>query len=214
MKRLIIIGAGGLGREIAGLAEMDEKCGEEWEIHGFLDDRPGILEGKNCPYPLLGSPHDYYPKPGDIFITGIMDAVEREKYSEMMLARGGGFTNVVHRDSSISFGTTMVYGNVIGLWAAISTNVKIGRFCIINTLASVGHDAILEDFASIHNRALISGGTTICKGAEIGSNATILPKSKVEPYARVGAGSVLIGKAPSHRLMMGVPAKPMDLPGM
>jgi sugar O-acyltransferase (sialic acid O-acetyltransferase NeuD family) len=213
MKRLIIIGAGGLGREVAGLADMDEKRGREWEIAGFLDNRPGILEGKNCPFPLLGSPDDYHPQDNDLFVTGIMNAVEREKYCKMILDRGGQFTNIVHRNSSVSFGTSFGIGNVIGLWAALSTNVKIGNFCIINTLASIGHDAILEDYASIHNRALISGGTRIGRGAEIGANATVLPKAIVEPYARLGAGSVLIGKAPSNRLMMGVPAKPMDLPG-
>lgn len=213
LKRLIIIGAGGLGREVCGFAHGDSNFNSEWTIAGFLDDRKGVFEGKSMPAPLLGSPQEYEPKANDLFVTAVMDAESREHFTEIIQSRGGIFTNIVHKTSSVSFGTVMGVGNVLGFQVAISCDVRIGSFNIFNSFASVGHDAVIEDYVSIHNRALISGNTWIGRSSQIGSNATVLPKAKVGPRGRVGAGSVLIGRAPSDRLMMGVPARPLDLPG-
>ncbi|MCC7573091.1 MAG: transferase, partial [Candidatus Methanofastidiosum sp.] len=51
MKPLIIIGAGGFGREVAWLVNDINKQKREWELLGFLDDgkRGRTVEG----YPII-----------------------------------------------------------------------------------------------------------------------------------------------------------------
>ena len=44
MKRLIIIGAGGFGREVLEWALQSEAFGREWEPAGFIDDREDTLQ--------------------------------------------------------------------------------------------------------------------------------------------------------------------------
>jgi putative colanic acid biosynthesis acetyltransferase WcaB len=68
----------------------------------------------------------------------------------------------------------------------------------------------LGDYVSIHNRALISGRSQLHDHCEIGGNATVLAGAVVETDARVGAGSVLLKRAPAGKMMMGVPAKVFD----
>ena len=55
MKDLIIIGAGGLGRETIWMTERINAVSPEWNILGFIDDKPSykgkIIDG----YRVLGN---------------------------------------------------------------------------------------------------------------------------------------------------------------
>lgn len=82
MKQLIIIGAGGLGREIADiLCECKERSTGELSFKGFLDDNPSALpcDGK---YKMLGCLKNYRPKPTDVFICAIGNPEIREKNNQ------------------------------------------------------------------------------------------------------------------------------------
>ena len=43
MKDIVIIGAGGFGREVAWLIEDINKVNNEWNIVGFVDDNKSII---------------------------------------------------------------------------------------------------------------------------------------------------------------------------
>ena len=46
MKRIIILGAGGLGRQVLAQLQVDYSHGIDWVIGGFLDERgPGAVAG-------------------------------------------------------------------------------------------------------------------------------------------------------------------------
>jgi PglD N-terminal domain len=55
MKKLIIIGARGFGREVYNLAEQVMNDGGDFVIAGFLDDDPGKLDGMHG-YPPITTP--------------------------------------------------------------------------------------------------------------------------------------------------------------
>ncbi|GAB6415772.1 hypothetical protein bcgnr5379_63630 [Bacillus cereus] len=65
MLQTLIIGAGGWGREVLAQMQGDPARGQEWDIKGFLDSRPGILGDTGCDTPILGTPLDYVPSPRD-----------------------------------------------------------------------------------------------------------------------------------------------------
>lgn len=50
---LIIVGAGGLGREVAWLVEDINKLASEWDLLGFVDD--GVTGTTVEGYPVLGN---------------------------------------------------------------------------------------------------------------------------------------------------------------
>ena len=61
MKDLLIIGAGGFGREVAWLVERINNIVPTWNLKGFIDDNEsihGTLEGG---YPIIGD-SDYLIK--------------------------------------------------------------------------------------------------------------------------------------------------------
>ena len=57
MKKLLIVGAGGFGRELYVWASQHPDCGQAWELEGFLDDNSQALQsfGSFAPVrPLTG----------------------------------------------------------------------------------------------------------------------------------------------------------------
>ena len=45
MRHLVIVGAGGFGRELYGAALESVGYGTEFDVKGFLDERAGALDG-------------------------------------------------------------------------------------------------------------------------------------------------------------------------
>ncbi|CEG16285.1 hypothetical protein XAC3562_350038 [Xanthomonas citri pv. citri] len=50
---VLIVGAGGWGREVLAQMQGDPACGTQWYPVGFLDTRPQILDGLDCDRPGL-----------------------------------------------------------------------------------------------------------------------------------------------------------------
>ena len=55
MKKLVIVGAGGHGRELLEWVYDINKIEPTWDFLGFIDDNPHVLDGLNCKYTLLCS---------------------------------------------------------------------------------------------------------------------------------------------------------------
>jgi len=68
VNRLIIIGAGGFGREVLAWSVAGQP---PWKIKGFLDDNPGALGCKSTGVPILASIDGYEPVAEDVFLCAI-----------------------------------------------------------------------------------------------------------------------------------------------
>ena len=75
MKNIVIIGAGGFGREM--LAWVRQSTGL-WPVKGFLDDNPRALDGFAKNVPVLGGTEDFEPGSEDLFVCAL-GRVERRR---------------------------------------------------------------------------------------------------------------------------------------
>ena len=148
MKKLIIIGAGGFGREIYWLFSGIKDHGTDLEMKGFLDNRKDILNGKSCSHSVLSSVEDYVIEEGDVFACGISNPKDKQTYCEMILQKGGQFVNIIHPTARISGGSGNCWGQgmVIADNVGISCDVQIGNFVTFNGSVTIGHDAKIGDF--------------------------------------------------------------------
>lgn len=102
MKRLIILGAGGCGREVLQWAlDMNEKM-HRWDFMGFLEKDKGALDGKNSSAEIIGNDDDYEIHENDEFICTVGNSVLREKIINKMERRGAKFINLIHPTSIIA----------------------------------------------------------------------------------------------------------------
>ena len=56
MKKILIVGAGGFGRELLQWIKDINAEKPTWEIGGFLDDNLQALDGVEIDYPVVGNP--------------------------------------------------------------------------------------------------------------------------------------------------------------
>ena len=61
MKKLIIIGAGGFGREVLGYALDMPVSQRDWEVFGFIDDNLAALDQYSMDYHVIGSIKEHVP---------------------------------------------------------------------------------------------------------------------------------------------------------
>jgi len=86
----------------------------------------------------------------------------------------------------------------------ITGNTKIGEDVFISTLVATTNDNALG--AKGYDEEGIKG-PTICRGVMVGAGANILPRVVVGEGAIVGAGAVVTGDVPPHKLVTGIPAR-------
>jgi sugar O-acyltransferase (sialic acid O-acetyltransferase NeuD family) len=208
MKRLIIIGAGGFGREVLSYCLGMEARAKEWEIAGFLDDNPQALDGYNYDWPIIGNIHDYIPRDDELFVMGIaLPTRQKIAVSQDFLDKGAEFLTLVYRTAGMSLNAKLGRGCILAPWSGVSCDAMVGDFVLINAYASVGHDAIIENYCTISSYASIAGNVRLGEGVSVGIHGCILPGIEVGDFAVVAAGSVVVKNVKPGTTVMGVPAK-------
>ena len=234
MKRLIIIGAGGFGREVLIWALDNPVSTIEWQVAGFLDSRTGILDGfakaasqvkdhvsHSVPlqdkyhrgFPILGDPLTYSPRPDDVFICALGDPGQRRKYAEPLLSKGGNFITLFHPKAEISVFAAIGRGSIIGPFASISPDARLGEFVVVNSYTGIGHDAAIGNWSTIDGHCLLAGHAHIGEETQVHGGSVITPGARIGNRAKVGAGSVVIGKVPDGITVFGNPARRFDWRG-
>jgi sugar O-acyltransferase (sialic acid O-acetyltransferase NeuD family) len=207
MNRLIIVGAGGFGREVLAWALDIPSNKRDWDVFGFLDDDPSALERFSVPYPVLGSTFGYHPKPDDRFVCAIGTPNIKLRICDELENRGARFITLIHPSAIIGTRCEIGLGTVVCPGVILTSDVKIGKHVLLNLHVTVGHDATIEDGSILSPHVDITGFAKIGRGVILGAHAVVLPKAKVDNDAIVGAGSVVLKRVKSGTTVMGVPAK-------
>ena len=231
MKNLLIIGAGGFGREVLMMAIDNPSYGVDWVIKGYLDSRSDVLdafskdsnllpdsmdyspekrERYNRNYPIVGDPLSYEPQAGDVFICAVGAPADRRKYAEPLIAKGAQFIRLVHPLSAISTFAEIGAGSIIGAYASMSPDSKIGRHVSISSYTAIAHDVTIEDWVEIGAHCLVAGNVNVASGARIHPGSVVTPKSQIGENAVVAAGSVVFKHVSANTTVMGNPARKFD----
>lgn len=206
MNRLLIVGAGGFGREVLDWALDVPASRRDWELAGFLDDRPGILSGKNCPFPIVGTPEAYQFTDEDRVVCAIGDPRTRLRYCRELQARGVKFASIIHPTARIGFNCRIGEGCIFCPYSGISNNVVLGNYVVLNAYAGVGHDAVIGEGCTLSAHVDVTGWAVLGEGVLLGRHAAVLPRATIGDYAVVGAGSVVLKKLKAGATALGVPA--------
>jgi sugar O-acyltransferase (sialic acid O-acetyltransferase NeuD family) len=207
LPQLVIIGAGGFGREMLAWAEQSVQFGVEWTIKGFVDDNPDALKGTNTPGRYLGTIADYQPAADEVFICAIGVPALKRKCSELIVERGGRFTRLFHRTVVFGHNVECAAGVILCPYVVVSANNRLGDGVAVNLQSSVDHDSNVGNWSQINCHCDLTAGVEIGSEVFLGSRVSVAPNVKVGDNAYVGAGSVVWRDVPAGWKVVGSPAR-------
>ena len=207
MKNLLIIGAGGFGREMFGAAREAVGFGERFRIKGFLDANLAALDGFPGYPAIIDAPETYAPAPDDVFITALGNIASRRRCAGMIEARGGEFIPIVHRSASLGPNVTVGAGSFVAHNVVLTADVKVGRHSCVFHGAVIGHDTEIGDFSHLYSLVSVGGGVHVGEGASIFPGAKVVPRIAIGDGATVGIGSTVIRDVAPGITVFGSPAE-------
>jgi len=203
-KNIIIVGAGGMGREVCNWIEAS---GEEMAISGFIDDNLAALDGFSYPYSMISNISDHIVDPLNYYVLAIMNPAAKKKIVQKIKLANGQFLTFIHPTAIIGRNVEIGKGVVITPGCILSCDINVGDFVFLNTQTTLGHDVKIGAYTSINGKVEISGFVEIGEEVTIGSRVVVLPKKKVISGANIGAGSVVVGNINKPITVFGNPAK-------
>ncbi len=205
-EKLIVLGAGGHARAVAGVLE---KLGN-WEVLGFLDSVQGSLGETIGAWSVMGHESSL----PTLFEQGVRYAFvalgdNRERMCKQELVKKIGFevATLIHPTAVLEGNVHVGAGSLICAGVILGYSVKIGNGCIVNTGSIVDHECNVGSFVHIAPGTLIAGRVRIGNGAFLGIGTRVIDKKEIGDWAIVGAGSVVIHSVPKNAKVYGVPAK-------
>jgi sugar O-acyltransferase (sialic acid O-acetyltransferase NeuD family) len=209
MKRLIIVGAGGFGREVLCYANDIETNGCDWKVYGFLndDEYADALDNYNVPYSIIGSIKGYIPQDDDVFVCAIGDPKAKLQICKSMKARGAKFISLIHPTAYIGQRVKWGEGLIVAPRANIGPDVKLGDFVTINTNSVLGHDTDVGEGTTFYGYDVIAGKCIIEEGVSVYLNAALAPGIKIGKNVKIGIGSVVVKSVKADVTVFGNPAK-------
>lgn len=208
MKDIVIIGAGGFGREVAWLIEDINRFNNQWNIIGFVDDNETIQGTKINGYEVVGN-FEWLKEQELYVVNAIGNPIIKKKVMDRLCDSKNTYPVLIH--PSVIYSDKVIFGegSIICAGNIITVNIEIGKHVIINLDCTIGHDAILGDYTTVLPSVNVSGFVTTEECVSIGTGSAIIQGVSVGKNTVIGAGSVVVKDLPENCIAVGAPAMPI-----
>lgn len=207
MKNIVIIGAGGVGREVSLIIQQINELEQTWNLLGFIDDNTDnwgkVING----YSVIGGIDSLEFLSNDTYIVIAIANYKVKKNIVNKINNKFKFATIVHPKVWIHDYMTVGEGTIIYEGAILTANIEIGNHVIISPKCGVGHDSIIKDYVSLLWNVNVSGNDLIEEGVMMGSGSTVIQGKKIGKGSIIGVGAVVVNDIESFSTAVGVPAK-------
>ena len=210
---IVLVGAGGLGRETAALLDALIDAGTAWQPIGFVDDDPA-LEGANVAgLPVLGPVASAPALDASVVLCTARPAVgcSRARLAASLDLPLDRYPALVHPSAQLAPSCALGAGSVVFAGVVATADVTIGAHVAVMPHVVLTHDCVVEDYATFAAGVRLGGGVRIGREAYLGAGAMIREGLTIGPSALVGMGSVVLRDIPAGQVWGGNPARPLRL---
>ena len=204
-EKILIYGAGGLGREILSLI----RALPAFEVIGFIDD--SVRRGTEVKgVKVLGGEEVLHGFDGKVYVVLAMgDPVAKSMRAKGMDSRYLQYPALVHPAAVLQDRESIFLGSgcIVGAGAILTTDIHIGEHTLININSTIGHDARVGRCSSIMPGVNIAGEVVVGNEVLIGSGASLINRVIIGDRATVGMGAVVLRDVVAGSVVAGVPAK-------
>ena len=202
---LVIVGGGGLGREVLWLAQDSV---DRWNVIGVLDDAEELQRQTLCSVPVLGPVADWKKHPKANFVIAIGAPRARRAVEAKMSAAGTPrFATLIHPSVRMSRFVEIGEGSIVAAGCILTTQIRIGRHNILDRMVNVAHDCVLGDFCTVSPLVPIGGNVTLDEGVWVGAGASVRHGGRMGSGSMAGMGAVVVKDVEPNQLVVGNPAK-------
>lgn len=210
---LIVVGAGGFGRETLDTIEALNRANtaDFFRVLGIVDDAPSdtnLARLADRGYPYLGTLEQLFAsRARSHYVIGVGNPHVRARLVARFEEQGWEAATLVHPGAEIGSEGSVGVGSVVCAGAILSTNVHLAKHVHVNPGAIIGHDTVLKDYVSVNPGAVISGEVLVEDRVLIGASSVILQQLCIATGATVGAGACVVKDVDLEVTVIGVPAK-------
>ncbi len=204
MKKVVIIGAGGFGREVYNALQVKNQIASEsdkCDCIGFLDDNVNALKGFETYPQVIGTISNATLDSDLEYVLGVGIPRIRRKIALKFKDDWNLFPAVWTLTSNL-IGSSRPIGISVARGAFVhgklSVDVSVGKFALINYSYSIGHDVQIGDFCELAPNCVISGGVKLEEGVFVGSGAIIGPQVVIGAWSKISAGAVVLNNVPPY----------------
>ncbi len=207
--KLVIIGAGGHGRETLDIVEACNAVTPSFDFLGFCaaEYEPALIDRRQVD--VLGDV-DVLQRTDAGYVIGIGTSETRRDIDAQVSAFGREAVVLAHPASSCGSDLRFAPGVILAAGARVTTNVTLGRHTHLNVNAVVSHDCEVADYVTLSPGVLVNGTVTLGEGVFLGTGAVVLPGRTVGAWARIGAGAVVTEDVAPGQTVVGVPARVVE----
>jgi len=207
VKRVVVIGAGGFGRECGEVCKRQELHDRNIKFIGYLDEDTSLRGKEFNGDPVLGGLEGNIFKNDLYFVVGIGDPTLRKELTIKAMKIGYKPITIIDPTANIMTGVKIGVGVVILPNCQLAINSTIGNHTHLNYSVIVGHDAIIEEYVTLSPASNIMGNCTIKKNAYLGLNCSILQGLTIGENSVIGASAVVLKDIEPYTVNVGIPSK-------
>lgn len=180
MTDIVIIGAGGIGREAAWIIEEINKVENKLRLIGFVDDNRSMWGQNLNGYEVLGGLNTLYSlKNKPQVIVAIANCKVKKAIVEN-LQGNFEFVTLIHPSVNVSSYVKIGQGTLIYPGVILTVNTTIGNHVLISGNCGIGHDTEIGDYSSVLWGCNFSGYDTLGEECFIGIGTSIAQGISIE----------------------------------
>jgi len=208
MYNIVIVGAGGFGREVYILAK-DTFPNIKYKIKGFLDDNLRVLDDYSMDIRVISNIDSYVVEEQDRFLIAIGNVDMKKNIITKLKVKGAQFLTLIHPTAIVVNTAKIGKGVIIYPYVIVSDCVQLGDFVLMNSYSSCGHDVKVGKYCILSPHATLNGFVILEDEVFLGTHTTVIPGKRVGYKSKISANSVVMRNVPPNKMVFGVPGKPI-----